>query len=245
MAADRADKRTVVVTGASKGLGLAIAGHLAASGYSVVGVARGTSPGFEALRAAGGVAFVAADLAEGAAIHTLCRRILDDFGPVYALVNNAAIGRDGILATQHERDIEAMIGLNLTAAVLMCKYLSRAMLPRGEGRIVNVSSIIAHTGFSGLSVYAATKAALVGFSKSLAREVGRAGITVNTVCPGYMQTDMTAGLDPARLDAVRRRSPLGRFASPAEVAATVGFLLGESAAAITGTEITVDAGSTA
>ncbi len=244
MTADRAARRTVVVTGASKGLGLAVAGHLVATGYAVVGVARGTSPGFEALRA-DGATFVAADLGESAAIHALCRRILDDFGPVYGLVNNAAIGRDGILATQHERDIEAMIGLNLTAAVLMCKYLSRAMLPRGEGRIVNVSSIIAHTGFSGLSVYAATKAALVGFSKSLAREVGRAGITVNTVCPGYMQTDMTAGLDAARLDAVRRRSPLGRFASPAEVAAAVGFLLGESAAAITGTEITVDAGSTA
>lgn len=243
-----AERRTVVVTGASKGLGLAIADHLAGEGYRIVGISRSLGPGFAALRASlpeGQIVFCSADLSESAGIHGLCRRVAGECGPVYALVNNAAIGLEGLLATQHERDIQDMVALNLTAAMLMCKYLSRTMLSRGEGRIVNIASIIAHTGLSGLSVYAATKAAMVGFSRSLARELGRAGITVNTVCPGFMQTDMTAGLDAEKFDAVRRRSPLGRFVLPAEVAAAVGFLLGDAAGAVTGTEITVDAGSTA
>ena len=114
-----------------------------------------------------------------------------------------------------------------------------------EGRIINIASIIARTGFNGLSVYAATKAALVGFSKSLAREVGKAGITVNTVSPGYMETGMTQAMDEAKLATIRRRSPLGRLADVADVAGTIAFLLGDEAKAITGTDITVDAGSTA
>jgi 3-oxoacyl-[acyl-carrier protein] reductase len=119
------------------------------------------------------------------------------------------------------------------------------MLLQRRGRIINVSSIIADTGFSGLSVYAASKAALVGLTKSLARELGRAGITVNAVAPGYMETDMTQSLKGERLETIRRRSPLGRLATVSDVSAAVTFLLSDDAASITGITLTVDAGSTA
>lgn len=119
------------------------------------------------------------------------------------------------------------------------------MLINQQGRIINVSSIIASTGFSGLSVYGATKAAMTGFTKSLAREVGKAGITVNTIAPGYMETDMTTGLEGEKLDSIRRRSPLGHLATATDVAQAISYLLSEKAANITGTTLTIDAGSTA
>lgn len=241
--------RTVVVTGVSRGLGLGIARFLAGVGFNVIGVARNTSDQLAALQADGvlghRIAFVPADLARTSDIYALCRALQEQHGPIYGLVNNAAIGLDGLLATQHERDIDAMVSVNLTAPMLLSKYLSRSMLLQRKGRIVNISSIVAETGFSGLAVYGATKAALIGFSRSLARELAKAGITVNCVCPGYMETAMTTGLDPAKLNAVRRRSPFGKFVSPRDVAAAVAYLLHDDAAMITGTSITVDAGSTA
>lgn len=241
--------KTVVVTGASRGLGLGIARRLAHAGFNVVGLARTTTEEFTALQTdpelGARVGFMRADLAQTAEIYTLCRAVQDTHGPIYGLVNNAAVGLDGLLATQHERDIDTMLGLNLTAPILLSKYLSRSMLLRRTGRIVNISSIVANTGFSGLAVYGATKAALIGFTRSLAREVAKAGITVNCVCPGYMETAMTEGLDADQLNAIRRRSPFGKFVSPGDVAGAVAYLLGEEAAMITGTSITVDAGSTA
>lgn len=241
--------KTVVVTGASRGLGLGIARRLAGAGFRVIGVARNTSGEFAALQADAllgkQVAFVQADLAKTDELYNLCRTLQDQHGPLYGLVNNAAIGLDGLLATQHERDIDTMLRVNLTAPILLSKYLSRSMLLQRKGRIVNISSIVAETGFSGLAVYGATKAALIGFSRSLARELARAGITVNSVCPGYMETAMTTGLDPAKLDSIRRRSPFGKFVSPNDVAGAVAYLLHDDAALITGTSIKVDAGSTA
>ncbi len=145
----------------------------------------------------------------------------------------------------HENDIAQLLAVNLQSPILLCKYISRSMLLGGEGRIVNISSIIASTGFAGLSVYAATKAGLIGFTKSLSRELGKAGITVNCVAPGYMETGMTSGIAPAKLDTIKRRSPSGKLAAPNDAAASVAFLLGEGGAMITGTTITVDAGSTA
>ena len=119
------------------------------------------------------------------------------------------------------------------------------MLSAREGRIINIASIIATTGFTGLSVYAATKAGLIGFTKSLAREIGKGGITVNCVSPGFMETEMTENIDPEKLDSIRRRSPLGKFATATDVANAVAFLLSDTASSITGTNLTVDAGSTA
>ncbi|MGS2720415.1 SDR family NAD(P)-dependent oxidoreductase [Paraglaciecola aestuariivivens] len=237
----------VIITGASKGLGLAICQQAVEQGYGVIGIARQLSDDFSALKQAHPktVHFLSADLAKLDALSELCKQIIKQFGRPYALINNAAAGHDGVLATMPNSAIEHLLQLNVQAPILLSKYLVRSMLLNRKGRIINISSIIAKTGFNGLSVYAASKAALEGFSHSLAREVGKAGITVNCVAPGYMQTDMTNSLQGDKLESVKRRSPLGKLATVEDAAAMVVYLLNEKAAAITGTVMTVDAGSTA
>jgi 3-oxoacyl-[acyl-carrier protein] reductase len=237
----------VVVTGASKGLGLAICQQAAEQGYGVIGIARHVSEAFTELQQSYPelVNFKAADLADLDALSALCKLLIKQFGRPYALINNAAAGHDGVLATMPNSAIEHLMRLNIQSPILLSKYLVRSMLLNRKGRIINISSIIAKTGFNGLSVYAASKAALEGFSQSLAREVGKAGITVNCVAPGYMQTEMTSSLQGDKLDSVKRRSPLGRLATVDDAAAMVMYLLSEQASAITGTVMTVDAGSTA
>ena len=160
------------------------------------------------------------------------------------MINNAGIGRDGLLATMHLQDINAVLRVNLQAPILLSKFACRSMLRHQSGRIINIASIIATTGFNGLSVYGATKAGLIGFSRSLARELGKARITVNCIAPGFIATDMTAALAGDQLEAVRRRSPLG-LAEPKDIAAAVAYLLSDDAQHVTGTTITVDGGSTA
>ena len=240
--------KTVLVTGATRGLGLAITQRLQSEGYRVIASGRRLTPELQALieRDAGStVTFAEFDLQELTRIHDWVRTLIKAHGPIYGLVNNAALGLDGVLATMHDREIETLVQVNVLAPMLLTKYVSRSMLLLGEGRIVNIASIIGFTGFSGLSVYGATKAALLGFTRSLARELGKARITVNAVAPGYMATSMTEGLAGEKLDMITRRSPLGRLATPEEVAGSVAYLLGPDAAMITGTTITVDAGSTA
>ncbi|MFT6778630.1 MAG: 3-oxoacyl-[acyl-carrier protein] reductase [Paraglaciecola sp.] len=237
----------VIVTGASKGLGLAISQQAAAKGYAVIAIARQLSEPFRSLQQAYPelVNFHAADLADLDKIPKLCKQLIKQYGRPYALINNAAAGHDGVLATMPNSAIDRLMRLNIQAPILLSKYLVRSMLLNRKGRIINISSIIAKTGFNGLSVYAASKAALEGFSYSLAREVGKAGITVNCVAPGYMQTDMTSSLLDNKLESIKRRSPLGKLATVDDAASMVMYLLGEQASAITGTVLTVDAGSTA
>jgi 3-oxoacyl-[acyl-carrier protein] reductase len=237
----------VVVTGASKGLGLAICQQAAEQGYGVIAIARQLSEPFKTLQQSFPelVNFHAADLADLDALSDLCKHLIKQYGRPYALVNNAAAGHDGVLATMPNSAIDHLMRLNIQAPILMSKYLVRSMLLNRKGRIVNISSIIAKTGFNGLSVYAASKAAMEGFSHSLAREVGKAGITVNCVAPGYMQTNMTSSLQGEKLESVKRRSPLGKLATVDDAAAMVMYLLSDKASAITGTVMTVDAGSTA
>ncbi|APU30970.1 3-oxoacyl-ACP reductase [Ectopseudomonas alcaliphila JAB1] len=239
--------KTVVVTGATRGLGLAIAKRAALDGYRVVGCGRRLSDELRALQAdyPEQVLFESLELNDLGSLHPFAKRIVATHGRPWALVNNAAKGGDGVLATLHERDISELLRINVEAPILLTKYLLRPMLLNRCGRIVNITSIIASTGFSGLSVYAASKAALAGFTRSLAREVGRVGITVNNVAPGYMATEMTSGLQGEKLQSIQRRSPLGRLATPEDVAGAVSYLLGEQAAQVTGTTLTVDAGSTA
>lgn len=236
--------KLVIVTGASRGLGLAIARQLLQAGYKVLALGRTKSVELTQLQQHG-LHFVTADLSELDKIPALCSTLTKQYGRPYALINNAAVGYDGVLATMHNTEINSLLNLNIQAPILLSKYLLRPMLLNKSGRIVNISSIIARTGFNGLSVYAASKAALEGFTQSLAREVGKAGITVNCVAPGYMQTEMTQSLQGDKLESIKRRSPLGRLATPDDAAAAVLYLLSEQAAAITGTVITVDAGSTA
>ncbi|WP_273022334.1 SDR family oxidoreductase [Rheinheimera sp.] len=239
--------KLVIVTGASRGLGLAICRQLLQQGFTVLALARTLSTDLNALTEQYGsdLTFVSADLSDLDNIQPLCSELIKLHGRPYALINNAAVGYDGVLATMHNSEITALLNLNVQAPILLTKYLLRPMLLNQSGRIINISSIIARTGFNGLSVYAASKAALEGFTKSLSREVGKAGITVNCVAPGYMQTEMTNSLQGDKLESIKRRSPLGRLATPDDAAATVLYLLSEQAAAVTGTTITVDAGSTA
>jgi 3-oxoacyl-[acyl-carrier protein] reductase len=238
--------RTVLVTGASRGLGLAICDRLLRDGYRVVGLSRRLSDGYGALvaRYPDQAAFHPADLAEVDDIPSLARQLIHTHGPVWGLVNNAGIGNDGVLATMHQSEIDRVIRVNILAPIVLTKYVSRTMLARREGRIVNVSSIIASTGFSGLSVYAASKAGLEGFTRSLSRELGKRGITVNCVAPGYMETEMTQGLQGEKLEGIRRRAPLG-LPLPEDAAGAVAYLLGDDGARVTGRIMTVDGGSTA
>jgi len=245
------DARNVIVTGGSRGLGLGIARKLAASGYAAIAIARRKTEAVstaieEAKRGGtGALHFVPFDLAAIDRIPDLVRGLRKDFGPIYGLVNNAALGTDGVLATMHNSKIEALIRVNTVSPIVLTKYVVRTMMAEGGGRIVNVSSIIGFTGYSGLSVYGATKASMLGFTRSLAREVGRLGVNVNAVAPGFMDTEMTQGLEGEQRQKVARRSALRRLAEIDDVANAVEFLLGEGGKSITGTVLTVDAGSTA
>jgi 3-oxoacyl-[acyl-carrier protein] reductase len=240
--------KNVLVTGGTRGLGLAVAVRLAREGYRVIATGRSLTEKLS--HAMGGeagadIVFEPLDLGERAGLHGFVGTLTKTYGPLYGLVNNAAVAHDGVLATMHESEIEEVIAVNVTATILLTKYAVRSMLVTGGGRIVNVSSIIGATGFNGLSVYGASKAALVGFTHSLARELGRAGITVNALAPGYIATRMSAGLTSEQVDTIVRRTPMRRLVTAEEVAGAVSFLLGPDAAMITGTVLTVDGGSTA
>ena len=237
----------IVVTGSSKGLGLAVCKRLLEEDYKVVGIARSKSDDFKLLeeKYKDNLFYEEYDFNDIEGIHDLVKKVTKKYGHIYGLVNNAALGHDGVIGTMHESQISELVRVNVEAPILLTKYISRSMLMKLRGRIINISSIIASTGFNGLSVYGATKASLNGFTKSLARELGKAKITVNSIAPGYMETAMTAGLQGEKLQSIKRRSPLGHLASVEDVAGTVIYLLSDDAKNITGTTITVDAGSTA
>lgn len=241
--------KRVLITGGTRGVGLAVAARLKLEGYDVIATGRKPTAELAELAASGGgdgrVQFAELELGRHEGFQSFIAGLVKEGGPLYGLINNAAIGLDGVLATMHDTQIADLVNVNVLGTILLTKYAHRSMLARREGRIINISSIIAHTGFNGLSVYAASKAAMQGFTRSLARELGRVNITVNAIAPGYMATDMSAGLDDDKLGAIRRRSPLGRLAETRDVAALVSFLLSEDARNITGTCMTVDAGSTA
>lgn len=237
----------IIVTGASKGLGLAICKRLLLENYKVIGIARSKTEEFKVLEDnnKGQLFYKQYDFNNIKDIHELIKSITKEHGNIYGLINNAALGYDGVLGTMHESQINELIRVNIEAPILLTKYASRSMLMKLRGRVINISSIIASTGFNGLSVYGATKASLNGFTKSLSRELGKAKITVNTIAPGYMETAMTAGLQGEKLQSIKRRSPLGHLAKVEDVAGSVVYLLSEDAKNITGTTLTVDAGTTA
>jgi len=243
--------RTVIVTGGSRGVGLGIARRLAGASYRVIAVARRETDELrDAAREAGALHFWPCDLADTMVLPGLVKDLRREFGPVYGLVNNAGIGTGGLLATMPTAQIEQLVRLNTVSPIVLTKQVVRGMMvdagnPVRGGRIVNIASIVAASGFSGLSVYSATKASLVGFTKALAREVGRLGVTVNAVAPGFVDTAMTEDLEGAQRGQIIRRSALGRLADIDDVANAVEFLLGDAARNITGTVLTVDAGSTA
>jgi 3-oxoacyl-[acyl-carrier protein] reductase len=243
--------RNVIVTGASRGIGLAIATTLAASGHAVIAVARKESDEVRAAAAdaaaqkRGAIHFRACDLSDTAGLADFVGGVRKEFGPLYGLVNNAGLGTAGVLTMMRDEQIEALLRLNTLAPVLLSKYVLRSMMIERAGRIVHISSIVASTGYSGLSVYSATKSSLIGFTRSLAREVGQLGITVNTVAPGFVDTEMTHELSGGQREQIMRRSALRRMAEAQDIAQSVEFLLSEKARNITGVTLTVDAGNTA
>lgn len=239
----------ILVTGGSRGIGLAIARRLASAGHRVVAIARRPTDELNTAmtetRAAGSLRFKAADLSDIGAIPALVRELKTDFGPIAGLVNNAGIGTSGVLATMPDARIAELMTLNVVSPVVLTKYVVRAMMAAGAGRIVNISSIVGATGFKGLAPYSATKAAMTGFTRSLAREVGSLGITVNAVAPGFIDTEMTSELGGDDRSRIAGRSALRRLAEAEDVAGAVEYLLSDAARNITGTVLTVDAGGTA
>lgn len=242
--------RNVIVTGGTRGLGLAIVSALAARGDRVIAVARSETAQLRERAAAlgagqGRIEFRACDLADTAGIAAFAAALRKEFGACYGLVNNAGIGTAGVLGIMRDADVARLMTLNVIAPMLLTKYVLRGMMVARSGRIINMSSVVSLTGYSGLSAYAASKAALVGFTRSLAREVGSLGITVNALAPGFITTEMTSEMDEEQRTQIARRSALKRLAEPQDVAAAVEFLLGDGARNITGIVLTVDAGNTA
>ena len=243
--------QTVIVTGGSRGLGLGIARKLVTAGYQIVAIARRESeqlacamrpkePGQKT-----SLYFKAFDLEVTSGIPNLVKELRKEFGSIHGLVNNAGLGTSGILGTMHDSQIERLVRLNTVSSIILTKYVLRSMMADGGGRIVNVASIVGVTGYSGLSVYSATKASMIGFTRSLAREVGPLGINVNAVAPGFLDTEMTDSLSGPQREQIARRSALHRLAEVDDVANAVEFLLSDKARNITGTVLTVDAGNTA
>ena len=245
------NRRNVIVIGGSRGLGLGIARKLTAVGYHVVAIARTRTDELSAAMSeaehnhTGSLQFVPFDLAKIEDIAKLVRELRRELGPIYGLVNNAAVSFDGALAIMHNAQIEQLVRLNTLSPIVLSKYVVRFMLADGGGRIVNIASIIGFTGYSGLSVYGATKASMIGFTRSLAREVGPLGITVNAIAPGFIATEMTGGMKGRLGETILRRSPLGHLAEVDDIAESAAFLLGDGGRNITGTVLTIDAGSTA
>lgn len=243
--------RNVIVTGGSRGLGLGTACRLAGAGYRVIAIARTQNCGLAAAmhdaEAAhpGSFHFVPYDFADVNNIPELVKKLRSEFGAIYGLVNNAGISFDGPLVTMPVEQIAQLVRVNTLSPIVLTKCVVRWMMADGGGRIVNLASIAAFTGYAGLSVYAATKASIVGFTRSLAREVGRAGVNVNAVAPGFIETDMTRGLTEEQLQKIKRRSALRRLPGTEDIAGAVEFLLSDGAKNITGTILTVDAGNSA
>jgi 3-oxoacyl-[acyl-carrier protein] reductase len=241
----------VIVTGGSRGLGLTISSSLARSGYRVIAVARSQTPELQAaIETASGeqrgeLCFRSFDLMQTGEIGGFVGSLRKEFGPLYGLINNAGLGTPGLLTMMRDEQVRELTQLNVVVPILLAKYVLRSMMVERAGRIINMSSIVGTTGYSGLAAYSATKAALAGFTRSLAREVGQLGITVNAIAPGFIDTEMTRELDEKQREQIKRRSALRRMAGADDVAAAVEFLIGEKGKNMTGITLTVDAGNTA
>ncbi len=239
----------LIVSGVSRGLGLALARDLLAQGYGVAGCSTTFGEDLQALKDVHGGKFVwqAVDMADTAAIEAFVGSSAAAFEGqrLWGVVNNAGMSVEGILSTLPVSDIERVLQVNLTGAICLARSaLRRMMKTRKPGRIINISSITGLRGYTGLSAYAASKAGLDGFSRALSREVGRIGITVNSVAPGYMKTALSEGLDDRQLGQIVRRTPLGRLCELADIVHLVRFLLSEDAGFITGQTLVVDGGLT-
>jgi 3-oxoacyl-[acyl-carrier protein] reductase len=227
--------RSVLVTGGNRGIGLAIARRLAAGGDNVTVTSRSGDPVED-------LSVVQCDVTDEASVDAAFKQVEEQHGPVEVLVSNAGITHDQLLALLKEEDFVRVIDTNLTGAYRVAKRAVRGMMRQRRGRLIFISSVVGLFGSAGQANYAASKAGLVGMARSLARELASRNITANVVSPGFVETDMTAVLPEARKEAILADVPLGRLASPDEVAGVVAFLAGDDAAYITGAVIPVDGG---
>ncbi|WP_183094338.1 SDR family NAD(P)-dependent oxidoreductase [Nocardioides stalactiti] len=238
--------RTVLVTGGSRGLGAGIVQSFLDSGDRVASCSRSSTPQVKEWETdyPDRFLFVEADIADREQSTAFVKQVIKTWGSVDVLVNNAGVARDGILALFTDEDSDTVIDLNLKATIHLSRQVVRNMLAHGGGRIVNISSITGLTGYRGLTVYGATKAAIDGFTRALAREVGSRKITVNSIASGYLRTEMSHGLDDGQLNQIVRRTPAGRLGEPDDIARTIQFLVDERNDWITGQVIVVDGGLT-
>ena len=234
----------VLVTGASRGIGAAIADELASLGATVIGTATsesGANAIGERLAAHGGHGR-ALDVADAGAVEVLVEAISKEFGSISILVNNAGITRDNLLMRMKDEDWQAILDTNLTSVYRTSKAVMRGMMKARKGRIINIASVIGVTGNAGQANYAAAKAGIIAFSKSLAKEIGSRGVTVNVVAPGFIDTDMTRAMPQEAKDALVGQIALGRLGEPVDIARTVAFLAGPAASYITGETLHVNGG---
>ena len=238
--------KVALVTGASRGIGKAIADMLGAQGATVVGTATSSS-GAEAITqrfAQAGISGegMSLDVADESAVESVVKAIGDKYGPITILVNNAGITRDNLLMRMKSDEWDSVIDTNLASIYRTAKACLRPMMKARTGRIINIASVVGSSGNAGQTNYAAAKAGMLGFTRSLAQEVGSRGITVNAVAPGFIDTDMTRELPEAQRDALLNAIPLARLGQPEEIASVVAFLASDAAAYVTGETIHVNGG---
>jgi 3-oxoacyl-[acyl-carrier protein] reductase len=243
--------KTALVTGASRGIGRAVAVALARAGAAVYcastrqGGCDETLAAIAALPAGSGQGrAVVVDIADPASVDAMAKQVLAEAGKLELLVNNAGVTRDGLFLRMSPEDFDAVVGTNLRGVFLVCKAFARTLAKAKDARIVNVGSVVGLTGNAGQVNYAASKAGLIGLTKSLAQEFAGRGLTANVVAPGFIATDMTAALSTEIRDGMLKTIPLGRFGAPDDIAKTVVFLCGDGAAYITGQTLVVDGGMT-
>ncbi len=239
--------KRVLISGGSKGLGQGLVQAFLQEGHRVATFSRSESNAVLRWQKQYPDRFYyrCLDMTDVDACAEYLRGLQEHWGDVEILVNNAGQAQTSLLALEDDQSIEKLVGLNLTASMQLTRKVVRPMLALGWGRVINISSIVGLDGYRGLSVYSATKAALDGFTRSLARELGARNITVNSVAPGYLDTDMTEELEAAQRDQIVRRTPLGRLGRPQDVAAMVLFLADDEAGFITGQTFVVDGGISA
>lgn len=231
-----------IVTGGTRGIGLAITKSLTAAGYKVAAIYHGNEEAAQKCASETGASVFKADVADFNACNAICAEIEKTLGPVTVLVNNAGITKDGMLHKMAEDAWHAVIETNLTSCFNMTRAVISGMRERSFGRVINISSINGQKGQFGQTNYSAAKAGMLGFTKALAQESAAKGITVNAICPGYIETEMTGAMKQEVLDSIIRQIPAARMGKPEEIAELVVFLASDKAAFITGSTLTINGG---